>query len=71
MTATLLQFRDYCRTRQVEVREGGAEVVILPVIRVEREPWTEGEPRECDSNCWDRLPPAVRAMRRSLLAERP
>jgi hypothetical protein len=28
-------------------------------------PWTEGEPRECDSNCWDRLPPLVRARRPS------
>jgi hypothetical protein len=30
---------------------------------MESKPWTEGEPEECDSGAWDRLPPLVRAKR--------
>lgn len=27
----------------------------------QRRKWDEGEPTECDSSAWDRLPPLVRA----------
>ena len=64
--ATILQFRDYCRTQRVEPREGGAEVVILPVIRVERVSLDMGRP--CTPS---ELALVDRMLRRSLLAERP
>ena len=32
-----------------------------PAAAAEKEPWIEGEPKECDSSAWDRLPPVVRA----------
>jgi len=33
------------------------------MIAAEKKPWREGEPSECDSSAWDRLPPEVRACR--------